>query len=232
MAVQWLRLYTSTAGDMGSVPGWGTRIPHASQYGQKNFFLINKGKEKECNWFRIILCIQLSCLIISFNNLGLRYLRSRRGSGSRMEKKGLYRCVKTKQTFLEISKLCTWVSDTALGRILSPQTIHTGKASFYLTVVSAPNFCINLRPGCTLVVLAGKKSACHAGDPSSIPRSGRSPGEGNGDPLQYSCLENTLDRGAWWATVLGVEKSWTQLNDFHFTLHLGPVPSSGPALSV
>ena len=57
MAVQWLRLYTSTAGDMGSVPGWGTRIPHASQYGQKKFFLINKGKEKECNWFRIILCI-------------------------------------------------------------------------------------------------------------------------------------------------------------------------------
>ena len=57
MEVQWLRLYTSTAGDMGSIPGWGTRIPRASQYGQKKFFLINKGKEKECNWFRIILCI-------------------------------------------------------------------------------------------------------------------------------------------------------------------------------
>ena len=44
----------------------------------------------------------------------------------------------------------------------------------------------------------GKESACNAGDPGSIPGSGRSPGEGNGYPLQYSCLENSMDRGAWW----------------------------------
>ena len=44
-------------------------------------------------------------------------------------------------------------------------------------------------------------SACNAGDLGSIPGSGRSPGEGNGNPLQYSCLENPMDRGAWWATV-------------------------------
>ena len=43
----------------------------------------------------------------------------------------------------------------------------------------------------------GKASACNAGDPGSIPGLGRSPGEGNGDPLQYSCLENSMDRGAW-----------------------------------
>ena len=43
----------------------------------------------------------------------------------------------------------------------------------------------------------GKESACNAGDPASIPGSGRSPGEGNGSPLQYSCLENPMDRGAW-----------------------------------
>ena len=49
-----------------------------------------------------------------------------------------------------------------------------------------------------------------AGDP------GRSPGEGNGYPLQYSCLENPMDRGAWWATVHGVAKSQTQLSDKHF----------------
>ena len=49
-----------------------------------------------------------------------------------------------------------------------------------------------------------KKSACSAGDAGSIPGSGRSPGEGNGNPLQYSCLENPMDRGAWWATVHGV----------------------------
>ena len=53
---------------------------------------------------------------------------------------------------------------------------------------------------------AGKESACSAGDPSSIPGSGRSPGEGNGNPLQYSCLENPMDRGAWRATVHGVAR--------------------------
>ena len=52
-----------------------------------------------------------------------------------------------------------------------------------------------------------KESACNAQDLSSIPRSGKSPGEENGNPLQYSCLENSMDRGAWWATVHGVTKS-------------------------
>ena len=58
-----------------------------------------------------------------------------------------------------------------------------------------------------------KESAFNAGDPGSIPGWGRSPGEGNGNPLQYSCLENSVDRGAWQATVHGVAKSWTQLSD-------------------
>ena len=57
-----------------------------------------------------------------------------------------------------------------------------------------------------------KESACNAGDPGSIPGLGRSPGEGNGNPLPYSCLTNTMDKGAWWATVLGVTESWTQLS--------------------
>ena len=47
------------------------------------------------------------------------------------------------------------------------------------------------------------------GDKGSLPGSGRFPGVGNGNPFQYSCLENSLDRGAWWATVHGVTKSWT-----------------------
>ena len=59
----------------------------------------------------------------------------------------------------------------------------------------------------------GKESACNAGDLGSIPESGKSPGEGNGYPLQYSCLENPMDRGAWQATVHGVAKSWTWLSD-------------------
>ena len=49
----------------------------------------------------------------------------------------------------------------------------------------------------------------NVGDLGSIPGSGKSSGEGNGNPLQYSCLENPIDRGAWWATVHGVAKSWT-----------------------
>ena len=55
----------------------------------------------------------------------------------------------------------------------------------------------------------GKESACNAGDPGSIPGSGRSPGEGNGNPLQYSCLENPMDRVAWWVTVHGIAQNWT-----------------------
>ena len=59
----------------------------------------------------------------------------------------------------------------------------------------------------------GKDSTCNVGDLSSIPGWGRSPGERNGNPLQYSCLENPMDEGACWATVRGVAKSWT-LSDF------------------
>ena len=65
----------------------------------------------------------------------------------------------------------------------------------------------------------GKASAYNAGDLGSIPGLGRSPGEGNGNPLQYSCLENSMDRGAWWAIVHGVAKSRTRLSDFTFLLH-------------
>ena len=61
-----------------------------------------------------------------------------------------------------------------------------------------------------------KVSASNAGDLGSIPGSGRSPGEGNGNPLQYSCLENPMDGEAWWATVHRVEKSRTRLSDFYF----------------
>ena len=52
----------------------------------------------------------------------------------------------------------------------------------------------------------GIASACDAGDPGSIPGLGRFPGEGNGNPLQYSCLENPMDGGAWWATVHGLQR--------------------------
>jgi len=55
-------------------------------------------------------------------------------------------------------------------------------------------------------------NAGDARDMGSIPESGKSPAVGNGNPLQYSCLENSMDRGAWWATVHGLEQSWTRLS--------------------
>ena len=80
--------------------------------------------------------------------------------------------------------------------------------AFYLA-----NSCEQTVIACTLVEFLGdsdgKESACNAGDLGSIPGAGRSPGERNGNPLQYSCLENSMDRGAWWAIVHGVTKSQT-----------------------
>ena len=75
-----------------------------------------------------------------------------------------------------------------------------------------------------------KASAYNVGDPGSIPGSGRSPGEGNGNLFLYSCLENPMDRGSWWATVHGVPKSQTRLSDFTFwhpncaTILTEPIP--------
>ena len=62
----------------------------------------------------------------------------------------------------------------------------------------------------------GKASACNAGDPGSVPGSGRAPAVGNSNPLQSSCLENSVDTGAWWSAVHGVVKSRTRLSDEYF----------------
>ena len=76
--------------------------------------------------------------------------------------------------------------------------------SFFLAYYN--NFCCDLGFSGSSAV---KASASSAGDPGLIPGLGRSPGEGNGTPLQYSCLENPMDGGAWWATVHGVAESDT-----------------------
>ena len=78
------------------------------------------------------------------------------------------------------------------------------------------------------MVLEVKNLPANAGDASSIPKSGRPPGEGNGNPLQYSCLENSIDRGA--CTVHGVAKSQTRLSHTHTHTHtpLNPLPSMLP----
>ena len=91
---------------------------------------------------------------------------------------------------------CDWL---ILLSIMSPRSIH---AFTCCRILSALN---DDFPGGS----DGKVSAYNVGDLGSIPGLGRSPGEGNGNPLQYSCLENPLDEGAWWATVHGVAKSLT-----------------------
>ena len=78
--------------------------------------------------------------------------------------------------------------------------------------------------------LSGKEPACRMGDPGLIPGSGRSPGGGNGNPLQSSCLENPMDRGAWSAAVCGVTKSWTRLSDSATTPALWEEQASLPLL--
>ena len=75
-----------------------------------------------------------------------------------------------------------------------------------------------------------KEYACNTGDVGWIADLGRSPGEGNVNPLQYSCLENPMGRGAWRATVLGVAKSQTQLNLARISFLLVQILQSFPAL--
>ena len=78
-------------------------------------------------------------------------------------------------------------------------------------------------PTVSFSVIQVKASARNVGDLGSIPESGRSPGEENGNPVQHSCLENPMDKGVWWATVHGVAKSRTRLSDFTFTFNLSSI---------
>ena len=124
----------------------------------------------------------------------------------------------------------------ALERVSAPSVLASDPACFFFPkslgkkilhtlpriIFSHPNLACSLTPA--VIRSPGfpggsevKVSASNAGDPGSIPGSGRSPGEGSGNPLQYSCLENPMDGEAWWATVDGVTKSRTRLGDFTFT---------------
>ena len=116
-----------------------------------------------------------------------------------------------------IVNLSPWLQ---LG-LLNPQNISTGRSLSVYLLLSVP---VVLAYLLNLLLLRlrlmdftgssdGKESACNAGDPGSILGSGKSPGEGNGNPLQYSYLESSMDRGAWRSTVHGVAKSRAQLSD-------------------
>ena len=94
------------------------------------------------------------------------------------------------------SFLCSLVANLAFSGLLNFHFLHL---SCFFLVMWPLSFFLQIS-----LVAQSVKYACNAGDPGSIP--GRSPGEGNGNPLQYSCLENPMDRGAWWATVHGVTR--------------------------
>ena len=97
---------------------------------------------------------------------------------------------------------------------LSHPYMTTGK-TIALTIDSSVSKVMPLLFNTLSMFVTDKESACNAEDPGLIPRSGRSPGEGHGNSLQYSCLENSMDREAWWVTVHGIAKSWTRLSDYH-----------------
>ena len=102
---------------------------------------------------------------------------------------------------------------------LAMSVSHLCKISLAIRAICLPLFLGSLANNLVSIFEGGypggldgkKKSACNAGDPGFIPGSERSAAEGNGYPLQYTCLENFMDRGAWQATVHVVTKSWTQL---------------------
>ena len=85
-----------------------------------------------------------------------------------------------------------------------------------LTIFFLSNYLVPLHfgkdTGIVSQVVQYKESACSAGDKGCIPGLGRSPEEGNGSPLQYSCLENPMDREAWWTAVHGISKNWIRMS--------------------
>ena len=96
------------------------------------------------------------------------------------------------------------------------KTLDSRRSSQSILKEIKPEYCLE---GTSQVALVVKNLPANAGDLGSIPGLGRAPGEGNGNPLQYSCLENPMDRGAWWATVHGVAKSRTRLKQLSTTQH-------------
>ena len=107
-----------------------------------------------------------------------------------------------------------WLTHSSPGYISQKKRITLIWKDTWILIFTAD--CLQLPKYGLLGGSDGKASAYNVGDLGLIPGSGRSPGEGNGNPLQCSCLENPMDQGAWWATIHGVAKSRTQ-QWFHFT---------------
>ena len=104
----------------------------------------------------------------------------------------------------------SWVSSLVLCLALEGTVLEAAVLARFTVELQWANSCQSFSGGSAV-----KNPPANTGD-TGIPGSERSPGEGNGNPLQYSCLKNSMDRGVWWVTVQGVTKSQIQLSDFHF----------------
>ena len=100
-----------------------------------------------------------------------------------------------------------WITKETQGTLVIPHLLTLDPRWLCVPLIQPSAIHTLGFPGVTVV----KNQPANAEDVGSIPGSGQSPGEGNGNPLQYSCLENSMDRGAWRATVHGIAKSWTWL---------------------
>ena len=118
--------------------------------------------------------------------------------------------------FLFLSSLGSWFHQRSFRQQQQPGCIQPCFLALHLQSCTFGNMLLSFFKWGFTGGSDDKESACSAGDPGSIPGSGRSPGEGNGNPLQYPCLENSMGRGAWQTTVHGVAKSRTQLSNFTF----------------
>ena len=119
-------------------------------------------------------------------------------------------CATRRSYFFQWLLFVSYLFDFSMNSFLRSFIFPVDSSFFMFSVIpSFPKYLHLLMPGGS----DGKESACNVRDLGSIPGLGRSPGEGHGNPLQYSCLENPMDRGAWWATVPGVAKSLTRLSD-------------------
>ena len=112
-------------------------------------------------------------------------------------------------------QLCTWAGLCVV--VWGRGTDYKALVGMWPACAALPGFYLRLLPRYGFPGgSVGEESACNAGHLGSIPGSGRSPGEGNGYPVQYSCLENSTDRGTWWTTAHGVARIWTGLSNPHF----------------
>ena len=134
------------------------------------------------------------------------------------------KCIKSKRRNRKIHHFsCRWVLNQLSNKASPSPRILEWVDNPFSSRSSRPRNWTGVFPGGSEV----KASACNVGDLGSIPGLGRPPGEGNGNPLQYSCLENPIDGGAWWAIAHGVAKSWTWLSDLTFAfflLHCRQIP--------